>query len=109
MMALMWTEHCDIHPDYGTLLDFNTFKRGASASMRVITELILNHTSDQHPWFQKSRKGKGRFRYKGYYVWRTIQRIQGSTCHVSGRGTFQLDLDLSKANYWHRFYRLNPN
>ena len=53
------TEHCDIHPDYGTLADFKLLlKEAHRRNIRVITELILNHTSDQHPWFQKSRRAR---------------------------------------------------
>ena len=48
-------EHCDVHPDYGTLADFKQFlKEAHRRGLRVLTELILNHTSDQHPWFKRS-------------------------------------------------------
>src|SRR6478735_5234404 len=64
------TEHCDIHPDYGTLSDFKDFlKEAHRRGIRVIIELILNHTSDQHPWFQKSRGARTGSRYRDYYVW----------------------------------------
>jgi maltose alpha-D-glucosyltransferase/alpha-amylase len=64
------TEHCDVHPEFGTLADFKAFlKEAHRRGLRVITELILNHTSDQHPWFQKSRKARAGSRYKDYYVW----------------------------------------
>ena len=53
------TEYCDIHPDYGTLKDFKLFlKEAHQRGIRVVTELILNHTSDQHPWFEKSRRAR---------------------------------------------------
>jgi maltose alpha-D-glucosyltransferase / alpha-amylase len=49
----------EVHPDYGTLADFRQFVRAAHArNMRVITELVVNHTSDQHPWFQRARRAK---------------------------------------------------
>ena len=64
------TEHCDVHPDYGTLADFKQFlKESHRRGIRVITELILNHTSDQHPWFKRSRKAKPGSRYRDLYVW----------------------------------------
>ena len=64
------TEHCDVHPDYGTLSDFKQFLKDAHRrGIRVITELILNHTSDQHPWFKRSRKAKAGSRYRDLYVW----------------------------------------
>ncbi|HET9054966.1 MAG TPA: alpha-amylase family glycosyl hydrolase, partial [Cyclobacteriaceae bacterium] len=48
-------DHCEVHPDFGTLADFKAFIKDAhSRGIRVITELLLNHTSDQHPWFQRA-------------------------------------------------------
>src|SRR5690242_8081527 len=64
------SEYCDVHPDYGTLSDFKSFlKEAHHRGMRVITELVLNHASDQHPWFQRSRKAKTGSRYRNYGVW----------------------------------------
>src|SRR6266545_2499887 len=52
-------EYCGIHPTYGRMGDFRTFIRAAHRrNMRVITELVINHTSDQHPWFQRARRAK---------------------------------------------------
>src|SRR5882762_3550953 len=105
------TEHCDIHPDYGTLLDFKHFLKEAHLrGMRVISELILNHTSDQHPWFQKSKKARAGSRYKGYYVWG-----QNTEKYKEARVLFPeeepsnwtWDIDAG-AYYWHRFYRHQP-
>src|SRR5689334_5467097 len=49
-------DYCGIHPKYGTLADFRNFLRAARRyGLRIITELVLNHTSDQHPWFQRAR------------------------------------------------------
>src|SRR5690625_1803662 len=54
-------DYYSIHPDYGTLADFRQFMREAHRrGLRVITELVINHTSDQHPWFQKSRSEERR-------------------------------------------------
>ena len=51
------SDYTDVHPEYGTLRDFKAFLREAHArGLRVITELVLNHTSDQHPWFQRARR-----------------------------------------------------
>src|SRR5882672_5102824 len=105
------TEHCDIHPDYGTLLDFKHFlKEAHQRGMRVITELILNHTSDQHPWFQKSRKARAGSRYKGYYVWSddTEKYKEARVMFPDEEASnWTWDID-AKANYWHRFYRHQP-
>src|SRR6201996_7059376 len=52
-------DYYDVHPRYGTLADFKVFLREAhKRGLRVITELVINHTSDQHPWFQRSRRAK---------------------------------------------------
>jgi maltose alpha-D-glucosyltransferase/alpha-amylase len=63
-------DYCDVHPMYGTLGDFKTFLREAhQRGLRVITELVLNHTSDQHPWFQRARNAKPGSRWRNFYVW----------------------------------------
>ena len=60
------SDYFNVHPDYGTLKDFKEFLREAHGhGIRVITELVLNHTSDQHPWFKRSRKIGTRFRLEG--------------------------------------------
>ena len=59
-----------VHPDYGTLADFKRVIAGAHArDMRVITELVVNHTSDQHSWFQRARAAKPGSVARNYYVW----------------------------------------
>src|SRR5579885_2327016 len=69
-----------VHPDYGTLDDFRTFLREAHArGLKVITELVLNHTSDQHPWFQRARRAPPGSRWRDFYVWSdTPERYQGA-------------------------------
>ena len=63
------SEYRNIHPDYGTLADFRHFVRQAHArGIRVITELVVNHTSDQHPWFQRARRAKPGSPWRNYYV-----------------------------------------
>ena len=64
------SEYFDIHPLYGNSHDFKEFLRAAhSRGMRVITELVLNHTSDQHPWFKKSRISEPDSKWRNFYVW----------------------------------------
>ncbi len=104
------TEHCDIHPDYGTLADFKTFlKEAHRRGIRVITELVLNHTSDQHPWFQKSRKGRAGSRYKEYYVWsNTDEKYKEARVLFSDQSSnWSWDQEV-QAYYWHRFYKYQP-
>ena len=63
-------DYCAVHPMYGTLGDFKVFLREAHRrGLRVITELVLNHTSDQHPWFQRARRAKPGSRWRNFYVW----------------------------------------
>jgi maltose alpha-D-glucosyltransferase / alpha-amylase len=85
-------DYCDVHPMYGTLGDFKVLLREAHRrGLRVITELVLNHTSDQHPWFQRARHAKPGSRWRNFYVWSddpTNTRMRRSS---SRRGSFQLD------------------
>src|SRR5688572_4359393 len=63
-------DYLDIHPAYGTLRDFRFFLREAHRrDLRVVTELVLNHTSDQHPWFQRARRAKPGSAWRNFYVW----------------------------------------
>ena len=105
------TDYCDIHPDYGTIADFKLFlKEAHSRGIRVITELILNHTSDQHPWFQKSRKSRAGSRFKDFYVWsNTQEKYKDARIMFSDDETSNWSWDQeAKAYYWHRFYRHQP-
>lgn len=64
------TDYNNVDPDYGTLSDFKEFiKEAHNRKIKVITELILNHTSDEHPWFKRARKAKANTRYRDYYIW----------------------------------------
>lgn len=104
-------EHCDIHPDYGTLADFRQFlKEAHRRGIRVITELILNHTSDQHPWFQKSRKARTGSRYKDYYVWNdTPDKYKEARIMFMDEESSNWTWDNeAKAYFWHRFYHHQP-
>src|SRR3954467_13496696 len=59
-----------VHPDYGTLADVKRFVAAAhDRGIRVIAELVVNHTSDQHPWFQRARASKPGSTYRDFYVW----------------------------------------
>ncbi len=64
------SDYTDIHPAYGTLREFRHFMREAhERGLRVIVELVLNHTSDQHPWFQRSRRAAPGSAWRDFYVW----------------------------------------
>lgn len=101
-----------IHPGYGLLRDFKQFIREAhKRGMRVITELVLNHTSDQHPWFQLARKAKPGSSMRNFYVWSDTPEK-----YKDARIIFK-DFELSnwmwdpvaKAYYWHRFFSHQPD
>jgi len=105
------TEYCEIHPDYGTLADFKQFlKEAHRRNIRVITELVLNHTSDQHPWFQKSRRARSGSRYKDYYVWSdTPDKYKEARVMFAEEESSNWSWDNeAKAYFWHRFYRHQP-
>ena len=69
-----------VHPDYGTLRDFQMFLREAHRrGLRVLTELVLNHPSDQHPWVQRSRRAPPGSRRRDSYVWSDSPEDRKST------------------------------
>src|SRR4030043_1796206 len=64
------SDYYNINPAYGQMADFKTFLNEAHRhGLRVITELVINHTSDQHPWFQKARRAAPGSRARDFYVW----------------------------------------
>ncbi|MDQ0142302.1 maltose alpha-D-glucosyltransferase [Cupriavidus necator] len=105
-------DYRNVHPDYGTLAEARRFVAAAHArGLRVITELVINHTSDQHPWFQRARKAKPGSAARKYYVW--------SDHDQSYAGTRIIFCDTEKSNwswdpvagayFWHRFYSHQPD
>ncbi|MDX2001922.1 MAG: maltose alpha-D-glucosyltransferase [Chitinophagales bacterium] len=102
----------DINPSYGTLKDFRRFVREAHRKgMKVITELVLNHTSDQHPWFQRARKAPKNSRYRNYYVWNDDQEKYKDTRIIfTDTETSNWTWDpIAKQYYWHRFFSHQPD
>ncbi|MEW6570826.1 MAG: maltose alpha-D-glucosyltransferase [Nitrospirota bacterium] len=105
------SDYFSVHPQYGTLHDFKEFLREAhKRGIRVITELVLNHTSDQHSWFQKSRKGKNS-RWRDFYVWSdTAEKYKDARIIFKDFETSNWAWDhVAKAYYWHRFYSHQPD
>ncbi len=106
------SEYRNVHPDYGTLADFRHFVRAAHArGIRVITELVVNHTSDQHPWFQRARRAKEGSARRNYYVWsETDQKYAGTRIIFvdTERSNWTWD-PVAGAYYWHRFYSHQPD
>ena len=74
------SDYYGVHPNYGTLADFKVFLREAhKRGLRVIAELVMNHTSDQHPWFQRARRSPPGSKFRDYYVWNDSQdRYKGT-------------------------------
>jgi maltose alpha-D-glucosyltransferase/alpha-amylase len=102
----------NIHPSYGTLQDFDRFVEEAHArGIRVITELVVNHTSDQHPWFQAARRAPAGSRERDFYVWSdTNQRYGGARIIFTDSETSNWSWDdTAKAYYWHRFFHHQPD
>lgn len=104
-------DYYGIHPDYGTLDDFRALLMAAhSRGIRVITDLVLNHTSDQHRWFQAARADR-KSPYRDYYVWNDTDKGYS--------GARIIFLDTEKSNwtwdetagqyFWHRFYSSQPD
>jgi maltose alpha-D-glucosyltransferase / alpha-amylase len=104
-------DYTRVHPDYGTLRDFRTFVREAHRrGLRVITELVINHTSDQHPWFVDARSSRKSPR-RDWYVWSdTDQRYSDAriifTDTESSNWTWDQE---SQQYYWHRFFSHQPD
>jgi len=105
-------DYCNVHPAYGTLHDFRELLRRAhQRGIRVITELVLNHTSDQHPWFQKSRRAKGGSAWRDFYVWSgTADKYGDARIIFKDFETSNWTWDtVRKEYYWHRFYSHQPD
>jgi maltose alpha-D-glucosyltransferase / alpha-amylase len=104
-------DYVAIHPSYGTLDDFRVFLRTAhDRGIRVVTELVLNHTSDQHPWFVESRASRDSPK-RDYYVWSdTDDRYREARIIFCDSETSNWAWDpVSKAYYWHRFFSHQPD
>lgn len=105
-------DYYSIHPDYGTLADFRQFMREAHRrGLRVITELVINHTSDQHPWFQKSRRAKPGSKWHNYYVWNDDdEKYKEARIIFKDFENSNWSWDVvANAYYWHRFYSHQPD
>jgi len=101
-----------IHPSYGTIQDFERFMDEAhKRGIRVITELVINHTSDQHPWFQAARRAPAGSPERDFYVWSdTNQKYQGVRIIFTDTETSNWSWDdTAKAFYWHRFFHHQPD
>ncbi|QJD60520.1 maltose alpha-D-glucosyltransferase [Pseudomonas sp. gcc21] len=106
------SDYRKVHPDYGRMADAKRFiaeahKRG----LRVISELVINHTSDQHPWFQRARRAKPGSAARNYYVWSdTDEKYDGTRIIFLDTETSNWTWDPVAGQYfWHRFYSHQPD
>jgi maltose alpha-D-glucosyltransferase/alpha-amylase len=104
-------DYTSVHPLYGTLQDFKDFLTAAhNRRIRVITEMVVNHTSDQHPWFQEARSSRENPK-RDWYVWsETDTRYQGVRIIFIDTEMSNWAWDpISKSYYWHRFFNHQPD
>ncbi len=105
-------DYLNVHPSYGTLEDFKAFVDAAHArELKVLIELVVNHTSDQHPWFQRARRAAKGSPEREFYVWSDSDQKFPETRIIF--------LDTEKSNwaydpvagqyYWHRFFSHQPD
>ena len=105
-------DYYNINPDYGTLHDFRDFlKEAHRKGIRVITELVLNHTSDQHAWFQRARTARPGSALRDYYVWsNTPERYSDARIIFLDFEPSNWTWDpVARGYYWHRFYSHQPD
>lgn len=108
------SDYCDIHPMYGKLDDFKALINEAhQRSLKIIVELVPNHTSDQHPWFQASRNPAHpeHEKYKDFYVWRDDDQAYQQTRIIfldTEKSNWTYD-PVRKAYFWHRFFHHQPD
>ena len=105
-------DYTSVNKSYGTLADFKLFMREAHRrNLRVITELVLNHTSDQHPWFQRARLAKPGSNWRNFYVWNdNAEKYSEARIIFKDFETSNWTWDpVAKAYYWHRFYSHQPD
>jgi maltose alpha-D-glucosyltransferase/alpha-amylase len=101
-----------IHPEYGTMEDFTNFLDAAhSRNIRVVSDLVMNHTSDQHPWFQRAVQSPPGSPERDYYVWSdTDQRfLDARIIFVDTERSNWAWHTAAQGYYWHRFYSQQPD
>jgi len=105
-------DYYNINPSYGEIEDFKRFIEEAhDRGLKVITELVINHTSDQHDWFQRARKAAPGSRYRDYYVWSdSIEKYSDARIIFTDTEPSNWTWDAEAgAYYWHRFFSHQPD
>ncbi len=106
------SDYRGVHPAYGTVKDFKRFLKEAHArDLKVITELVINHTSNQHPWFERARNAKPGSKYRDFYVWSdTPDRFTDARIIFKDFETSNWTWDpVAGSYYWHRFFSHQPD
>ncbi len=105
-------DYYSINPNYGTIQEFKRFLNEAhKRNLKVITELVINHTSDQHPWFQRARKAPKGSKYRDYYVWSDDPHKYSDTRIIftdTEPSNWTWD-PVAEQYYWHRFFHHQPD
>ncbi len=106
------SDYGDINPAFGTMREFRRFMQEAKRhGLRVITELVVNHTSDQHPWFKRAKRSPKGSSARNWYVWSdTDQRYTGTRIIFTDteKSNWTWDQE-AQAYYWHRFFAHQPD
>jgi maltose alpha-D-glucosyltransferase/alpha-amylase len=105
-------DYSSINPSYGDLRSFRrVLKEAHQRDLRIITELVINHTSDQHPWFQRARTAPPGSRHRDFYVWSDDpQRYSGTRIIFQDFEPSNWTWDpVAESYYWHRFYHHQPD
>ncbi len=106
------SDYCNVHPEYGTIQDMRRFIAAAHGrGLRVITELVVNHTSDQHAWFQRARRAKPGSAWRRFYVWADDNRGYADARIIftdTEKSNWSFD-PVAGAYFWHRFYSHQPD
>jgi maltose alpha-D-glucosyltransferase / alpha-amylase len=106
------SDYHSVHADYGAMREFREFVRAAHRrGLRVITELVINHTSDQHPWFQAARRAPRGSRKRDFYVWSdSDQKYADTRIIFTDTETSNWAWDpVAQQYYWHRFFSHQPD
>ncbi|HWA39352.1 MAG TPA: maltose alpha-D-glucosyltransferase [Burkholderiales bacterium] len=105
-------DYTGVHPQYGTRADFRAFvKEAQRRGLKVITELVVNHTSDQHPWFQAARRAPAGSEKRSWYVWSDSDEKYAGTRIIftdTEKSNWTWD-PVAKQYFWHRFFSHQPD
>ncbi len=101
-----------VNPSYGDMASFKRFLKAAhERGLKVIVELVMNHTSDQHAWFQRARKAPAGSRHRNYYVWSdTVEKYEDARIIFTDTETSNWTWDpVAQSYFWHRFFQHQPD